>query len=986
LVKNGCNTATIKITLRNQGPEAFRHEEYGDFIIVERRIQKEGGGGYTLRASDGRKVSSTRDELNDILEQFNIQVDNPCNVLMQDASKLFLAGNKPEKKYELFLKATQLEQMHNDLEETGKNISLGEMALASKEDALPAMEEKMKELEAKVQALQLLETQRKKARKMRSNLAWSHVRVRENELESAESELTKIEEQETKLADAKAQKEQQLLAAKAEQTQLTAHLSEMRTATRELDAAQFQFQSDMRTVQTGAAKFDAEIETRKAEQNRLKQRINTKRAKIRELQAQSRGGDQEAAFRKKLALAEKKRAESEKLSTEHNDAMQRRPVLEEEANQLEEKVRSADSQARRVNDEVTKLSAQEKRLASASKDRTAAFGYDVPRILGILRANEKRFSSPPIGPIGLYVTLLDDKWTQFVDAELGKTLDKFLVANSGDLKLFQDLMRKNQIKSPQILVTRFADKPYELRPQNLPSSQFKTLLQIIKIDQPTCFNSIIDMHSPERYLLFDTYDEAKSVMFPQSPQNAKKAYALDTHTGLTVHYGSEVTSGIKRTNAPRLQADVTAALEETRAVLHARSQELQPLHQQAQQLKQRLQQVSKELKQVVDKVNSAPGIIDRLNSEIEELEKPPEVEPDRAEEINQVEAGIPDLESKVAEEQLGIDAILEKKKEHLKGIEPIEAQLDELHQKRAEMEKAIDQGSTQLDSIGKAIHTLAERLPQFEQALEKLKGAKIVAGEKCKELRQTVEEYVTKAQMLSPRPSEEEIMDTPEQIEKKIVSFERLIEEQQKAGGLSHEVIGEYQDAKASIDALRQAIDDTRSALQQAHTMLKERARRWVQFRKGISSRARALFISYLSYRNFEGQLKFDHKASTLNIEINPSRATGGGSRDTTTLSGGERSFSTVALLLALWDMMESPFRAMDEFDVFMDAVNRRLSMEMLLEAASEKRHRQYIFLTPQQLQGVQLDEFTKVIRMKPVERNQRTIDEMIGRGEGNDE
>ena len=46
-------------------------------------------------------------------------------------------------------------------------------------------------------------------------------------------------------------------------------------------------------------------------------------------------------------------------------------------------------------------------------------------------------------------------------------------------------------------------------------------------------------------------------------------------------------------------------------------------------------------------------------------------------------------------------------------------------------------------------------------------------------------------------------------------------------------------------------------------------------------------------------------------------------------MSGGERSYSKMALVVALGSQLDTTFRAMDEIDIFMDSVIRRFSLKV---------------------------------------------------------
>ncbi|KAK7039128.1 hypothetical protein SK128_008976 [Halocaridina rubra] len=172
------------------------------------------------------------------------------------------------------------------------------------------------------------------------------------------------------------------------------------------------------------------------------------------------------------------------------------------------------------------------------------------------------------------------------------------------------------------------------------------------------------------------------------------------------------------------------------------------------------------------------------------------------------------------------------------------------------------------------------------------------------------------------------------------------------------------------------------AVLTKINNCLQEREEKVRRFRKVLSIWIKASFKEALNIRNLDGKATFDFEKETLTLlaqkrragtASDPMRLSSQSKRDqqqsVSMMSGGKRSFATVAFILALWEVIHSPVRILDEFDV--DIVSRRQSLDMMLTGA--KPNVQYLFLTSLEINRSDYSVNLNVLRMPDPERKSST-------------
>merc|ERR1719397_73239 len=97
--------------------------------------------------------------------------------------------------------------------------------------------------------------------------------------------------------------------------------------------------------------------------------------------------------------------------------------------------------------------------------------------------------------------------------------------------------------------------------------------------------------------------------------------------------------------------------------------------------------------------------------------------------------------------------------------------------------------------------------------------------------------------------------------------------------------------------------------------------------------------------------LKIDHKKKEIQLEFSDSEGELV-NKEISSLSGGEKSFIQI---------VAPPFRALDEWDVFLDPRNRKEIAETLIEAGLQQSQFQFIFISPQSTGEMQVQSKVEV-------------------------
>lgn len=980
-VKEGREHGSLVVKIKNAGSDAYQPDTYGSSITIERHFTKSGASGFKIKNDQGKVVSTKKQEVEEISEWYALQIGNPLTVLSQDNARQFLNAASPAQKYKYFVSGVQLEQLDNDYKMSQDTLDKTLILRDDLDEKIDVVKKEMDDAQRLAEIAQKNQGLREKARHYRNQLVWSQVVERERELEQRNTDL--------------ARRDEQLIALERDTVKMSGKLDEAdeklaraQEAREALNSEEETFEEKMVAAETAwndAKRKQTELQREERDAHMrlktLRTDIQSCENKIKEEENRLDGSTGSARAQKDQELSEAQ-AQEKIINEQIAEAKAKTPAFYQKIEQAKETSRNAD---RIVQEKRKEVVIAQKGVKDLEQSSGSAFdGYDQD-LINLAKQIEKDsgFESKPLGPLGTHITLRKPEWSGLLEKTLGETLNAFVVKSKRDHSRLSSLIQRLGLKRQPPIYIAYGSS-IDTRAQE-PDGQFDTILRVLEFDNDLIRTQLVINHQIEKVILIKERLEAERVMIDNNgpPRNVASCLCFHDGKGKRGH-GLRITNRSGNIGAapvtpsglrPRMRSDSAERLLVQKENLRQLGLEVKELMAEERQARQRLKDYESELASHQSDVKKLESEYRRIQADIQRIS----LDLDAFEGVDgRLVALREEREAKrTEEEQLGLQYgnLRLEKRDLSQKAEEAKARLDAEKDVRKDHQSRVTKAD---DKVKKYEAMRKIQLAEKNAAFERLdiernerRRAEARRDQKVAE----VADFIQQAQQASPNRVHIPEDETYESLEIKYQRVcEQLAQREARQGATDQQIYDRAIEAKTRYeDVMKKTrdVDETISSLKQA---IEHRLHLWRQFQRQISARIRIQFSYLLSERGFRGKIDLDHRARRVNIQIEPDKTRKHSSgRNTKTLSGGEKSFSSICMLLSVWEAIGSPIRCLDEFDVFMDNVNRAISTNMLVDAARRSVSRQYILITPNAIEGrAKLDKDVKIIRL--TDPRQRTL------------
>ncbi|TNM94702.1 hypothetical protein fugu_017461 [Takifugu bimaculatus] len=530
-VKEGESFAVVSITLNNMGKDAYKPEVYGQAIVIDQKITREGIRTYKLKSQSGHIISTKKEDLVAILDYYNIQVNNPVTILTQEMSKYFLHSKGGAEKYKFFMKATQLEQMKDDFVHIKSTKSVTVDKVEQHSECLKDLKRDFLEKEDRYKSLASVNEMYTKLEELKKQMAWALVGEVEKEFEPMKEKLEsdrcatnkfneKVDEWKKKVEVAEGKQKQ----SHEQLEEITQQVSELQSKCTEFKTEVQRRNADLKSCEVTVHRHKAILRDLEKDKAQLSSKINDLSLSI----SQATGAESQARM-ERIAQIE---AALEDL-THHTSTLGQQ--IEQYQHSYRHAIEGQGKMKRELEGLQKSIDANRRQLQSMESSRSnrlQRFGDQMPALLAAIDEAHKKgqFKHRPRGPLGYLISLKDPELALSTEICLKNLVQAFTCDNYDDERVLKSLMTKvlQHGRRPAIITSRFFPQVHDTQRRAVNHPDYPSVLQALEIEDPVVANCLIDQRAIECILLIKNRTEARRVMQGRNPpQNCTSAFSVE---------------------------------------------------------------------------------------------------------------------------------------------------------------------------------------------------------------------------------------------------------------------------------------------------------------------------------------------------------------------------------------------------------------------------------------------------------------------------